>query len=926
MRKTTPLWLALFLACGGGGTRSPGGPEFEVDTLLSASEVQAGGTVEVTCVVRETATAKTADRPTAVEVSPAQGVAVQGSTLTATQVGTYSVACRIPDADIVDATPATLEVQPGPPVRVQAHADPNPVKAGGESTVACVVTDAFGNEVVSAQTQVDPVENLKIQDHRVWASRAGTYPITCSVGGTPGAEKVPDSLVVQPADPSRVALIVKPEYKAYAIGDEITLSYQVFDAFDNDVNGIGAAFSAPQPPAVEMLAADRFRFGEEGLHEFRVTLVPPWDAVTDSRMLLCDQSPPVITILFPDRGQTFADDPKIVVRGTVTDTAGVATVSVNGQSVSISENGEFEYSMMSRHGLNGIVVQASDPFGHAARATRGYYYSTKYLPVSDGAKLADLVIPEAAMVFAAQKALDDGDHDPSHLNDIATIVEVLLGGLDIPSLVGGLGPFHFTLPGVVNATLPIPSVEPGLKGDLGIDVAVADLGLGSPRLGLRTRDGGLDATISFSPVEVGLVFTLTLDTYLSVHNPLDGKDYTLPVLAPSTSTTSHLTIGTLALELSLDIEKQPGQPIQVHGKTVNVTLSDIQMDPLTGLVVDLGTIEFFGQKIALGKYDLSSLVGGLNDLIANYVLDPLVNFITQPLIDLLEPLVTGLIGDVLEQVFGLFAIEQTIEIPPLLGGQPIPLDLKVDLSSVTFKDDGARLGLNLGTHTKKGVQRDPLGSILRDGCLRADPDPPLFEFEPDPSLQGGVRYDFANEALFMVWWTGLLSGPLDLSGLLGDMGNLPISNLEVTPNLLLPPILDDCNPDGSTHLQIGDAYLDLTFQLLNADQHLGVWLQADIAARIVGSGNQIGLKLESVEYLETEMYDLGGNMGDLMGMVEGLIPALLGQVEGQEFLFPIPPVDLGGLIPGLPAGASLQVGNLSSRSAHGVLVIGGDLQ
>ncbi len=926
-----PRWGVVVMAggvlgCGGGGTSGPPLPSVEVDTVLSAGEVAAGGTVEVTCSVRDTVQDQEIVTVTAVAVSPEDGIVVQDHTLAPTRAGKFLVACRVPDLDIMDATPATLVVKPGAATRVEARVDPDTVKAGAEATVTCLVTDAHGNEIADAVTSVDPVEGLHVSGMRVWASGVGPYTVTCSVEGQDGVEKVPDTLVVTPGDPARVDLVVTPDWKAYAIGDEITLSYTVHDAFDNEVTGIGATFRAPEPPAVEPLAADRFRFGEEGLHEFSVTLVPPWDGVTASRTLTCDESPPVITILFPDRGQTFTDDPKVVVQGTVTDTAGVKSLSVNGAAVEVGEDGHFETSMMSRHGLNGIVVLASDPFGHAAKVTRGYYYSTKYLPVADDAAMADLLIPEAAMVFAGQEALDDGEHDPAHLDDLATIVEVLLGGVDIPGLLGGMGPFRFDLPGVVNVTLPIPGVTPTLLGDVEVGVEVTDVTLGSPHLTLKSRDGGLDTSVSFSPVSFGLTLTLTLHTYLKVHNPLDGKDYEVPMLAPSTSTTSRLTIGTLQVEMSLDIEKLPGQPLSVQGQAFDVTLSDIEMDPLTGLLIDLGIVDIFGFQVALGTYDLSSLVGGLNDLIANYVLDPLVNFVTQPLIDLLEPLVTGLIGDAIEQILALLAIEQTIEIPPLLGGQPIPLDLKVDLSSVRFRADGARLGLDLGVRTNKGVDRDPLGSILRDGCLRLDPDPPLFEFPPEPSLQAGVRYDFANEGLFMVWWTGLLSGPLDLSGFLGDMGSLPISDLEVTPDLLLPPILDDCNEQGMTHLQIGDAYLDLKFQLLNADQHIGIWLQADISAQVVASGNEVGIRLDKVEYLEYEMFDIGGNMGDLMGMVEGLLPALLDQVAGQEFRFPIPPVDLGGLIPGLPQGSSIQLGNLSSSSAHGVLTIGGDLQ
>ncbi|NOZ01647.1 MAG: hypothetical protein GXP54_07130 [Deltaproteobacteria bacterium] len=914
--------LVLALSCGGGGTA---GPQWLIDTILSADSVPVGNTVTVTCDISGSDGSDAVQ--TEVVINPTEGVTLDGHNLTLTRVGDYAVACKVVGTDLVDPTPASLNVFSTTPAKVTAVLDQGTAPAGTGVGVACVVEDEFGNVIESVPTQIDPVEGLEISDHTVSATLAGDYEINCSVDGASGEYvKVPDTLTVVAGDPVKVIVTADPDYKAYAIADTVTIGYEVRDAWNNVVEGVNGSLEAPDK-GVKALGDWEFEFEEEGIYPFTVTLAAPWDSISDTLTLYCDESGPDIVIFYPDRGMTFDGDPLITVTGQVTDISGsVDTLKINGEDVDFDEDGKFEYPVNSVHGLNPIVVTATDPFGHVGKVTRGWYYSTAYLPVADDALVTDVVIPEAAMVLLGQDALDDGDHDPAHLDDIATIMEVLLAGIDIPSLLGGSDLFSTTIPNVVAVTLPIQNVNPGLFGDLEVKVAVNDITLGLPHVGLQSLDGGVDAEISFEPVAFKLDITLILHASIEAHNPLDGKDYSFPLLDPGVSTTSGLSIGKLGIQVAMDIEKQPGQPIDVTGKNFNATITDIQIDPLVGLVVDLGSLNLFGNQVNLGKYDLSQLVGGLNDLIANYVLDPLVNFITQPLVDLLEPLVTSLMGDLIKQVVDLLVIDTTFEIPPLLGPDPIPLSIHSDLSSVIFADDGGRVGLNLGVLTKKGVDRDPLGTILRDECNHQDPEAPLYEFTQPPAIQMGLRYDVANEVLFMLWWSGLINQEIDVSSLLGG-GSLPIpiDNIVVTPGLLLPPILDDCNSKGTMQIELGDAFLDLKFNMLNAEQHIEAWLQVKITGGIVASDSQIGLEIDKISFLEYEFYDVGGNMGDLMSLVEGLIPALLGQVEGQSFMFDIPPIDLGGLIPGLPPGAVIQLGNMFSTTDKGVAVIGADL-
>ena len=916
--------LGFYAGCDSGGTSGVGAP-LTLKTELSKSEVKAGEDVEVECIVLDEHQNAVPDIETNLVVTPQEGIVVQDHVLKTSVANTYKVQCHAASLNLIDEEGATLVVLPSDLVETIAKLVPEQVEAGERAQVVCSAKDEFGNEITDLNFIVKASEGVVVEGDKVWAGKVGQYEVRCSVKGVE-ANEVPATLTVVPSKPAMVSLVVKPDYKAYSIGDEVTLDYKVFDRFDNEVQGVGASFEVPKMGAgISKITQNKFRFDAEGFYLFRVVLDAPYQDISDERELLCDQSPPVISILFPDRGQMFMEDASVTVKGTVSDIGGIKEVRVNDNPVELDEKGYFEYRIISRHGLNPIVVTASDFYGHSSLVTRGYYYSTNYLPVTENTKVEDMVLPEGAMVYAGQEVIDDGDHDSSHPNDLATIVEILLANMNWQSLLGTLPPLSFTIPDVVKATLPIPGVDPGLYGDLEIRVRVIGLEIGSPRVGLRCRDGGLDTNISFSPVRFDLEITFILHASLKAYNPLDGQTYVYPLLDPSTTTTTRLTLGTLAISLSLDIHKLPGEDLYVKGKDFEAEVKDISIDPIGSLVVDLGSVDIFGQHIDLGQYDLSSLVGNVDDLIAQYVLNPLVNFLTQPIINLLEPVVTMFIGDAIKQMMGMLAINQSVELPPIVGNQGITMDVNSSVSSLLFYQDGARVGLNAGVATRKGIEREPLGSILRDGCIRLDPEDLMYAFEHEPPLQIGVKYDLANELLFMLWWSGSLHQEFDLSSMLEGQG-LPIENLRVTPDLYLPPIIDDCNDNFEPKIQLGDAYLDLKFNLLNAEQHLGVWLQLEVTGGIKAVGNKVGLYIDKISFFQMEAYDIAGNMGDLMNMIVAALPGLLSMAEGQEFMFDVPEIDLGAVVPGVPEGTTIRLTDMTSKSEHGVFVLGGNLE
>ena len=929
--------MGLLLACGGGKSGN-GLPEgWTVDTQVDHGSVKAGSTVKVTCILMDKKgnQVQTKDQFIIV-VMPPKGVdqpEISDSKFTPTKTGEYKIACGIDDRQ--DDSPAIVKVVPSGPVKTVATVKPQKVKAGEEATVTCGAYDKYDNPVTDAALIVDPVEGLDIEGMSVSSKNVGKYKITCSIKDVKVKEKDESILEVTANIPAKVELTVKPKKAVYHIGNKITLSYKVFDKFDNEVDW-DAEFVPPKKD-VTQISANRWTLDKEGIFEFKVVLKDPYSNIQDSRTLICDENPPKIEITYPPRGLEVMGDADLIVKGKVTDDgAGVDWVKVNGDKVELNDKGEFEYTIHSVHGLNPVLVTAADKAGHDAKVTRGYYYSLDYLPVKDDSDIDSLVIDQGIMARMNQQVLDDGDHDHKHINDIATIVEVLLGDVDYSQLLGQIPAVSKTFPNVINYQVPglnLVGVKVGVWGDLTLTGKITDLEFGKPYVGLTLEDGGIKSDLKIQPVKM----TLEISARLDVTAGIKGKwEVTLQPGPTGTGTTTG-EIGTLIVNTDVLISKQPqDKDFKVKVKNFHVETKDIDIQPLTSFVIDLGTINvpkniakwIHMNKIQLGQIDLTKQVSNFSQLLSKNIIDPLVNSITQPLEKLLEPVVEKALTLALGKFLGMMKLDKDLDLPVGQFGH-IKLHIKTDISTIDFTKEAGVIGLNAGTLSKKGVDKDEniIGTILRTGC--SDRESQQFAFHQQPSMQFAGHYDFINEMIFMVWWSGLLNNKLDLGSQMGggSGGAMPmnIKDLQITPTFYLPPILDDCNKDGRQELQVGDLYLDVKFKMGGTDQHLGIWVQAKADAQIVGKGTKAGLKINKLSYLELEIHDIGGNMGSLLKMIDTFLPMLKSQVEGKEFDFTIPPIDLGQAIPGIPQGTMLQLGNLGSYHEAGYAVIGGDL-
>jgi hypothetical protein len=269
-----------------------------------------------------------------------------------------------------------VETPPGPPAKTIAVLDKNPTPAGIPVGVTCQVVDAAGT-AVQALTVVDPVADLEVAGFQVGSKKVGTYPITCSMPEVQGQyEKVAAPLEVKPGDPATIEVWATPDYKNYAIDTVITIAWKVLDAFGNEVPGLPATTTV-DPDKGLFFEDGHYTFIVEGKYTVTVTLDAPHQAVSGSIELLCDQKGPEITVLFPARGETFAGDGKVTVKGSVKDLySDVKKLKLNGADVTLDKDGAFEHPVQSLHGINVIVLTATDDRGNESKTTRGWYYST----------------------------------------------------------------------------------------------------------------------------------------------------------------------------------------------------------------------------------------------------------------------------------------------------------------------------------------------------------------------------------------------------------------------------------------------------------------------------------------------------------------------------------------------------------------------
>lgn len=925
---------------------SPGGA-VSVDTAVAPSPVAAGAPAVVTCVARNPA-GEVVTAETAVELSPTVGVTIEGHSVSSTLVGEYDVTCKLAANDAVrDATPAALLVVPAAPAKVTASIDGDTFPAGSLVDVSCLVEDAYGNAIEDAETTVEvaPEGGVNVTGHQLGLADAGTYEVFCRIVDNKDAESVPASLTVEPGQPGGIELFVEPDQGAYAPGDVVALSWVVTDYFGNAIEDAPVVFTPPAS-GVSDKGGYTFALDEEGAHTFIVAMSAPNSAISDSATLFVDATGPMIVITWPPRGATFDGDGNIQVQGYVTDAvSGIKSLELNNVKVTPDAEGNFTFNIGSAHGMNVVSAQAVDNAGNVGRAMATWYYSTAWTDF-EGSTPQSVAVGDALKVYIGQEVLDDGVHDWGHIDDMATLLEILLANVDLAAIAGETLPAQ-VIPNVVFQQFDVLGQIITIQGDVIITPTISDFSLSdTPYISLSAIQDGIVAVGEFPPSPGMGGFEMQLDLAvelaLTASTQLDLGICVLSVAAgvtPGFVTETFASMDYFGFSTAFLISKESGQPLIVNATDFELEVDGLEILPFQNTNLNLGKVQFGPVSCGpipipgdfsfnLPTVSLDFVVGPIGELVGGLI-GPLTEFILDFAQPLIEPLLTTVASDVIKGVLESLEIEQAIDLPSLLGGDPKALTLLAKLDSVKFTAAGGDVGLAGAGWAEDYQEPEPLGAIRRDQCLGLESG--SFAFDGAHPLGIGIHMDFLNELLFAAWRSGYLniaaSGE-DLASLSPKIADYGVKSLSLVP--LLPPLLTDCNGKGLLRLQLGDALVGVDVDFAGLAIQAEIYASLEIDAAIEAAGNELSVHVNGITQfaLDTETVNdyWEGQEALLEDTIKGiLLPQIEGLLDDAIGSFPIPELDLGGLVPGVPAGTVLQIGDTITEKKKGYISIQGDL-
>jgi hypothetical protein len=472
--------------------REPSRP-VSIETKLDKDTALAGEVVGVQCLVLDQYGLAMQFVTTLVVTPPVQG-RVGTFEVMIERAGKYEVACQLQDGSLTDPTPEELTIIASHPVNIETQLNPALVMAGEASTVTCAVSDGYGNPILTAQTnfQVSPQDHITIQGYQVSGIKIGLYQVTCAVGSGASAliDPSPAILEIIPALPVRIKVTPDPNKPYYKPEETIMLRREVYDKYDNLIANAAVKVSvSPNHSGVVSIALpDSISFTRDGTYELKFAVVPPTEGgqpVEVKLTLKVDGMGPTISITFPVRAAMLTGGADITIRGNVTDlVSGVDALTVNGQKINFNSQGEFQAAMKSQWGLNLIQIEAFDKAGNLGSRSQSYLWSSSYRSMGATA------ISRAALARLNQKAIDDGDR--STLNDLASILEVVINAIDIDPLVPAT---------LVSGSYKIPPFGPTVSYSVTKNGKVT---MGRRRLTLKARNGGLAIWVRVENVRIPL--------------------------------------------------------------------------------------------------------------------------------------------------------------------------------------------------------------------------------------------------------------------------------------------------------------------------------------------------------------------------------------------------------------------------------------
>lgn len=823
-----------------------------VETTLSEHQVTAGATVLVSCEVHDKFGNLAPDAPTEIWAKPGTGWAAFGMNMKTLKAGTYDVACRVTDSGVLDETPEHLVVAVGLPRKIITTLEPDTIQAGGTSKVTCTAVDAYDNPVAGFPLSLKLPAALQLQGLALTTVVAGNYGVKC-VPETDAWDlyELQDAVLhVLPGDPYELYIQQVPAKPVYRKNDPMSLLIQVLDEYANIISDAAILPIAIDPPTgVKVVNPTSFTFKEEGKYIFHIEVVD-WPKVAEDLPILVDGQGPTLIIEEPARAATLTGKPAVNVTGQVSDdVAGVTSLLINGDTVSVKGDGSFTHILLAYQGMNPIVAEATDLGGKVSHTTRAFSWSPGWYDI-DASKPDSGRVPNGLQIWLGKDFIDDGDHNPNDPDDLATMIEKLVSSLDLSSVV------------------PSPAASSGPY-----KVYLKDLSFFPPTLSLQPIDGGLRSKITISEFKVkveaiGTCKILFIDLCPDVKGWVKAKSITIDadVLASAVNGLADVKLG--AVDVAIN--------------DLNVDISGI-IGSLFDWLIDWFVDSFTGQIEKTFESQLGDLVSGtVASLFESLALNQA--FEIPPVLGGGDPVTMQITTKIGELTFtpqgGLIGMDANIITSKKTAQSPLGSIARANCGKAKQEffevDKEQEIGFAIHDDLINQVLFSVWWGALLDGTV-------------DPALLGGLGGLEEQGIQDLSIKTLLFGAPLLTSCNPGQQLKAQVPDAYIEIGLSL----------GGVHLDLG------VFMSLE--------IEAALELVETAVDKQIGIALGGLTLFNIEIVSITPGWEEAIPDLETLfkdklLEGLAGGLADQELpTFPIPAIDLSTLDPSIPPGTTLNL-------------------
>lgn len=562
---------------------------------------------------------------------------------------------------------------------------------------------------------------------------------------------------------------------------------------------------------------------------------------------------PTITVTSPARGATLtASSSTLTITGTVSSGAGPITFfQINGVNVPVAANGSFSRTITPTYGGNILVFVARDSFGSERRRVQSFLWSNGYRHPTTP---KNGIVTQGLGVWLDKLAIDDGNRS-SPPNDLASIIQIVLRNYDFGDAI------------------PRPVYDNYDAGIAEYDLYVENLTYNAPTATLTPQAGGIRLVGRITSGRADIrAQRVQCDTFLGIC-AMPGQ-ITGDVTFTSLTVTADLTLGVSSNDISVTVASSN---VQINGL-------DVQID---------------------------GLFGWLAEFILDFFLDDLTTSIETQFNNQLRPIIRDLVRNGLRQL----AFQVALDVPKPSGGT-VPIDLVTDFSSIGCSAEGCRIIFRSGGYSDSKVT--PFTNSGVPNRANCNGGTQTLVIPEARILELSLADDMLNQLLFAAWRGGLLEFPVPSSWLTGvDLSQYGITNLAMVVSGMLAPTASDCSRT-SLGAHLGDLKVTANMRLFNQPVTVVMWgsIVAGVSlstTAVAGGGNEITLRITSIERLETQIDVVEEGMIGLEPVIRELIEDrvltdVVSRLTGQDLgSFPLPDIDLSGAIAGLPAGTRIRI-------------------